>query len=157
VASGCDFSATGLALAYLGRYQARSWTIIDVGTSYRDFKGLTLAAVVRNVENRRAPHDPNQTTLGFNPSYHNPLGANANVSVTCSLKSPNSFRWQRKKRGLRSPSPYPDHGRRAKAPVANAPHAAIWASAFCQFPAPKATIKGLFVKIRRALVQCVTR
>ncbi|MFM7459916.1 MAG: hypothetical protein ACKO15_03635, partial [Burkholderiales bacterium] len=70
----------------LGRCQVRSWTTIDIGTSYAGFKGFTLAAVIRNVENRRAPYDPNQTTLGFNPSYHNPLGANANVSVTYSFK-----------------------------------------------------------------------
>ena len=86
VASGCYLGATSLTLAYLGRCQVRAWTTIDVGTSYRGFKGFTLAAVVRNVENRRAPYDPNQTTLGFNPSYHNPLGANANVSVTYSFK-----------------------------------------------------------------------
>jgi iron complex outermembrane receptor protein len=86
VASGCYLSSTSLTLAYLGRCQVRSWTTIDVGTSYTGFKGFTLAAVVRNVENRRAPYDPNQTTLGFNPSYHNPLGANANVSVTYRFK-----------------------------------------------------------------------
>ncbi|MFN7475996.1 MAG: TonB-dependent receptor plug domain-containing protein [Burkholderiales bacterium] len=86
VASGCYLGSTSLTLAYLGRCQVRSWTTIDVGTSYTGFKRFTLAAVVRNVENRRAPYDPNQTTLGFNPSYHNPLGANANVSVTYSFK-----------------------------------------------------------------------
>ncbi len=86
VASGCYLSSTGLTLAYLSRCQVRAWTTIDVGTSYKGIKNVTLAAVIRNVENRRAPYDPNQTTLGFNPSYHNPLGANANVSVTYRFK-----------------------------------------------------------------------
>ncbi len=86
VASGCYLSSTSLTLAYIGRCQVRAWTTIDVGTSYSGIKNTTIALVIRNVENRKAPYDPNQTTLGFNPSYHNPLGANANLAVTYNFK-----------------------------------------------------------------------
>ncbi len=86
VASGCYLGATSLTLAYLGRCQVRAWSTIDIGTTYSGLKNTTIALVIRNVESRRAPYDPNQTTLGFNPSYHNPLGANANLAVTYRFK-----------------------------------------------------------------------
>lgn len=86
VASGCYLGSTSLTLAYLGRCQVRSWGTIDVGTTYAGIKNTRIALVIRNVESRRAPYDPNQTTLGFNPSYHNPLGANANLSVSYTFK-----------------------------------------------------------------------
>lgn len=86
VASGCYLASTSLSLAYIGRCQVRAWSTIDVGTSYKGIKSTTIALVIRNVESRRAPYDPNQTTLGFNPSYHNPLGANANLAVTYRFK-----------------------------------------------------------------------
>ncbi len=84
--NGCYLGTTSATLAYLGRCQVASWTTHDIGTSYRGFKNLTLAAVVRNIENKKAPYDPNQTTLGFNPTYHNPYGANINLSATYRFK-----------------------------------------------------------------------
>ncbi len=86
VASGCYLGATSATLAFLGRCQVAAWMTHDVGLTYRGFKNWTIATVVRNIENRKAPYDPNQTTLGFNPTYHNPYGANGNVSVTYRFK-----------------------------------------------------------------------
>jgi iron complex outermembrane receptor protein len=37
---------------------------------------------VRNVFNRAAPYDPNQVTLGFNPTFHNPYGRYLQFSMS---------------------------------------------------------------------------
>jgi iron complex outermembrane recepter protein len=82
VANGCYLATTSLTLAYLGRCQVAAWKTVDIGTTYRGVKNLAIGLVVRNIENKRPPYDPNQTTLGFNPTYHNPQGANATLSAT---------------------------------------------------------------------------
>ncbi len=82
----CYLSATSTTLAYLGRCRVKSWTTVDIGGSYTGLKNWTFSAVLRNVEDKRAPYDPNQTTLGFNPSFHNPLGQNLNLSATYRFK-----------------------------------------------------------------------
>lgn len=84
-ANGCYLSSTSATLAFLGRCQVKAWSTIDIGGDYREIKNTRISLVVRNVENRKAPYDPNQTTLGFNPTYHNPLGANFSLNVTYSF------------------------------------------------------------------------
>ena len=86
VANGCYLGPTSLTLAFLGRCQVRAWTTVDIGADYREIKNTRISLVVRNIENKRAPYDPNQTTLGFNPTYHNPLGSNFSMNVTYSFK-----------------------------------------------------------------------
>jgi iron complex outermembrane recepter protein len=81
VANGCYLTATSATLAYLGQCKVKPLTTVDVGVTYNGIKDATIALVVRNIENKKAPYDPNQTTLGFNPTYHNPLGANAQLTV----------------------------------------------------------------------------
>ncbi|MBL8521331.1 MAG: TonB-dependent receptor [Betaproteobacteria bacterium] len=81
VASGCYLASTSLTLAFLGRCQVRAWRTIDIGADYRGLKNWYFSAVVRNIENKKAPYDPNQTTLGFNPTYHNPQGSNMSLTA----------------------------------------------------------------------------
>jgi iron complex outermembrane recepter protein len=82
VANGCYLTPTSATLAFLGQCKVQPWKTVDIGGSISPVKQLTVSLVVRNVENKRAPYDPNQTTLGFNPTYHNPQGANATLSAT---------------------------------------------------------------------------
>jgi iron complex outermembrane recepter protein len=82
VANGCYLAPTSATLAYLGQCKVKPWTTIDIGGSLTVIKPLTVSLVIRNIENKKAPYDPNQTTLGFNPTYHNPQGANATLSAT---------------------------------------------------------------------------
>ena len=82
----CYLSATSPSLAYLGRCQVKAWTTVDIGGSYNGLRNWVFSAVLRNIEDKRAPYDPNQTTLGFNPSFHNPLGQNLNLSATYRFK-----------------------------------------------------------------------
>ncbi len=77
----CYLSSVGLTRAFLGRCQVAAWLTNDIGVSYRGIKNLTVSMVIRNIENKQAPYDPNQGTLGFNPSFHNPYGANAQLAV----------------------------------------------------------------------------
>jgi iron complex outermembrane recepter protein len=86
VANGCYLAPTSPTLAYLGRCQVDSLNTIDVGLTYRGVKNLGLSLLVRNIENRKAPYDPNQTTLGFNPTFHNPLGSNVTLTATYRFK-----------------------------------------------------------------------
>lgn len=86
VASGCYLAATSATLAYLGQCKVRAWQTLDLGGRYNFNKKLSVSGVIRNVENKKAPYDPNQTTLGFNPTYHNPLGANASFTVNYRFK-----------------------------------------------------------------------
>jgi iron complex outermembrane recepter protein len=86
VANGCYLSPTSPTLAYLGRCQVRALKTIDVGLTYRGVKNLALSLIVRNIENRKAPYDPLQTTLGFNPTFHNPLGSNVTLSANYRFK-----------------------------------------------------------------------
>lgn len=82
VANGCYLTPTSATLAYLGQCKVRAWRTLDIGGTYTLTKGLSVSLVVNNAENKKAPYDPNQTTLGFNPTYHNPQGANATLSAT---------------------------------------------------------------------------
>jgi iron complex outermembrane recepter protein len=86
VANQCYLAPTSPTLAYLGRCQVDSLTTIDVGASYRGIKNLSVSLLVRNIENRKAPYDPGQTTLGFNPTFHNPFGSNINLSANYRFK-----------------------------------------------------------------------
>jgi iron complex outermembrane recepter protein len=86
VANGCYLAPTSLTLAYLGQCKVKPLTTVDVGVTYIGIKDATIGLVVRNIENKKAPYDPNQTTLGFNPTYHNPLGANAQLTVGYKFK-----------------------------------------------------------------------
>lgn len=82
VGSNCYLSSVSATLAYLGQCKVREFKTIDIGGSWNINKKLAVSGVIRNIENRKAPYDPNNTTLGFNPTYHNPQGANGSVSVT---------------------------------------------------------------------------
>jgi iron complex outermembrane receptor protein len=86
VASGCYLSSTSLTLKYIGRCQVRAWSTIDIGGAYRGLKNWTFSGVIRNVEDKRAPFDPNQTTLGFNPTFHNPYGAMISLTAAYRFK-----------------------------------------------------------------------
>ncbi|MBL8524523.1 MAG: TonB-dependent receptor [Betaproteobacteria bacterium] len=86
VASGCYLAASSAALAFMGQCKVRPWQTLDLGGRYNITKALTVSGVIRNVENKNAPYDPNQTTLGFNPTYHNPYGANGSFTVTYKFK-----------------------------------------------------------------------
>ncbi|HEY9100533.1 TonB-dependent receptor [Chitinimonas sp.] len=59
-----------------------SWTTVDLGLTYKGVKNLTLTAVMRNVANRKAPYDPDNTTLGYNPGFHNPYGRYLNLGAS---------------------------------------------------------------------------
>ena len=82
----CYLSSASLTLAYLGRCQVKAWTTLDIGGSYTGLKNWVFSGVLRNIENKRAPYDPNQTTLGFNPSFHNPLGEALTLTATYRFK-----------------------------------------------------------------------
>jgi iron complex outermembrane recepter protein len=86
VANGCYLAPTSPTLAYLEQCKVKPWTTIDIGGSITVIKPLTISLVVRNIENKKAPYDPNQATLGFNPTYHNPFGANAALTATYKFK-----------------------------------------------------------------------
>jgi iron complex outermembrane recepter protein len=86
VASNCYLGGTSLTLAYLGQCKVKPWQTLDLGMTWEGIKNLSVSAVIRNVENKSAPYDPNQTTLGFNPTYHNPLGANGQFTISYKFK-----------------------------------------------------------------------
>ncbi|GAB3248403.1 TonB-dependent receptor plug domain-containing protein [Chitinimonas naiadis] len=64
-----------------GACRVGSWTTVDLGVVYKGVKNLTLSAVMRNVANRKAPYDPDNTALGYNPGFHNPYGRYLNVGA----------------------------------------------------------------------------
>lgn len=82
----CYLGATSATLAYLGRCYVRAWNTVDVGVTWKGIKNLTASVMVRNVGNIAAPYDPNQTTLGFNPSFHNPYGRYLQVGMSYKFK-----------------------------------------------------------------------
>ena len=86
VTSGCYLGATSATRVFLGQCKVRPWQTLDIGGRYNVTKALTVSGVIRNVENKNAPYDPNQTTLGFNPTYHNPYGAYGSFTVTYKFK-----------------------------------------------------------------------
>jgi iron complex outermembrane receptor protein len=64
----------------------KSWHTLDLGVTYRGIRNLTIAGIVRNVNDKAAPFDPDNTSLGFNPSFHNPYGRYFNVALTYKFK-----------------------------------------------------------------------
>jgi iron complex outermembrane receptor protein len=70
--------------SYLNEYHCRikPWTTVDLHFGYTGVKNLELRFSVRNIEDKAAPLDPNNTTLGFNPSFHNPYGRYFTISAT---------------------------------------------------------------------------
>lgn len=73
--NGCFASAATVA-AIGGQCEVDSWSTVDASVTYTGFKNLSLSLLARNIFTRDAPYDPNQTTLGFNPTFHNPYGLN---------------------------------------------------------------------------------
>ena len=78
----CYLGATSLTLAFLGRCHVEAFETWDVGASWTGIKNLKVGVLVRNVTNKAAPYDPNQPTLGFNPTFANPYGRYMQLSVS---------------------------------------------------------------------------
>ena len=83
--SGCYVSAATVA-AIGGQCEVDSWTTVDASVTYTGFKNLTMSLLARNIGSRDAPYDPNQTTLGFNPTFHSPQGLNFVFTVGYKFK-----------------------------------------------------------------------
>ncbi|MEP7157442.1 MAG: TonB-dependent receptor [Betaproteobacteria bacterium] len=82
--SGCYASAA--TQAAIGGCEVGSYTTGDVSATYTGIKNVSLTMLVRNIFSRDAPYDPNQTTLGFNPTYHNPYGRMFNFTASYKFK-----------------------------------------------------------------------
>ena len=83
--SGCFASAATVA-AIGGKCEVDSFATIDAGLTYTGVKAVTATLLVRNITSRDAPYDPNQTTLGFNPTFHSPQGTNFVLTVAYRFK-----------------------------------------------------------------------
>jgi iron complex outermembrane recepter protein len=70
-----------------GLCQIKSWATMDANVSYNGIKDLTLRLVVRNITDKKPPFDFNaNTTLGYNTSFHNPLGIYPTLSASYKFK-----------------------------------------------------------------------
>jgi outer membrane receptor protein involved in Fe transport len=67
--------------AYLASYRCRirSWTTPDLLLRYTGVNNLELGFAVRNIGDKAAPLDPQNTSLGYNSTFHNPYGRNFSV------------------------------------------------------------------------------
>ncbi len=72
--NGCFASVANVAI--IGSCEVPSFSTIDAGVTFTGIKDLTLTLLVRNITGKDAPFDPNQATLGFNPTFHSPQGVN---------------------------------------------------------------------------------
>lgn len=77
-ASGCGTAAFE---ALEPTCRIKPWTTTDIGVTWRGVKNLNVSGIVRNVDDKNAPFDPDNTSLGFNPSFHNPYGRHFTLSV----------------------------------------------------------------------------
>lgn len=75
-------ASVALATAFGGDCKVRAWRTWDLGVTYKGIKNLTVSGLLRNVGDKAAPFDPNNTTLGFNPAFHNPYGRYLQVGMT---------------------------------------------------------------------------
>ncbi len=82
----CYLVPTSATLAALGECYVHAWETYDLGVAYKGIRNLKVGVLVRNIFNRAAPYDPNQTTLGFNPTFANPYGRYMQASVTYTFK-----------------------------------------------------------------------
>ena len=82
----CYLSATSATRAYLGECFVSAWETYDLGVAYKGIRNLTVGFQVLNVFDKAAPYDPNQTTLGFNPTFHNPYGRYFQASISYKFK-----------------------------------------------------------------------
>jgi iron complex outermembrane receptor protein len=82
----CYLSSTGATLRFLGECYVKAWETYDLGVSWKGIRNLTISGLVRNVRDTPAPYDPNQTTLGFNPRFHNPYGRYFQVGFNYKFK-----------------------------------------------------------------------
>ena len=82
----CYLSPTSATRAYLGECYVSSWETYDLGVAFKGLRNLTLGFQIRNVMDKAAPYDPNQTTLGFNPIFHNPYGRYFQATVSYKFK-----------------------------------------------------------------------
>ncbi|HUQ29125.1 MAG TPA: TonB-dependent receptor [Usitatibacter sp.] len=84
--SGCYLATTGATFQYLGECYVKEWGTYDLGVSYKGIRNLEFGVLVRNVKDTPAPYDPNQPTLGFNPTHHNPYGRYWQFSLSYKFK-----------------------------------------------------------------------
>jgi len=59
---------------------------MDAGVTYTGLRNLSVSLQARNIFSRDAPYDPNQTTLGFNPTFHSGQGTNFALNVSYKFK-----------------------------------------------------------------------
>ena len=83
--NGC-FSSAATVAAIGGNCEVDSWRTVDASVTYTGIKNLSLSLLARNIGSRDAPYDPNQTTLGFNPTFHSPQGLNFALSASYKFK-----------------------------------------------------------------------
>lgn len=79
---GCFFPASRLTSPDC---RVKPWTTLDLGLTYTGIKNLRMGLLVRNIQNKQAPFDPDYsstTSRGFNPNYHNPLGRYYTVNLS---------------------------------------------------------------------------
>ncbi|MEH6459067.1 TonB-dependent receptor plug domain-containing protein [Chitinimonas sp. JJ19] len=82
---GDGVSGCGGIAAYQAMFpdcKVHSWTTFDLGMTYTGVKNLTIGGTLRNVFDRDAPYDPDNTTIGYNPGFHNPYGRYLSLSAT---------------------------------------------------------------------------
>jgi iron complex outermembrane recepter protein len=82
----CYLGSTSATLAFLGRCYVEAFETWDAGVTWTGFKNLKVGVLVRNLTNKAAPYDPNQTTRGFNPTFHNPYGRYLQFNVSYKFK-----------------------------------------------------------------------
>ncbi len=81
-----SFSATGscdstlINAGYEDLCRIKAWKTADVSVSYKGFKGIRLAATLRNIAGAKPPLNPNETEIGFTSSTGNPYGRYLSVT-----------------------------------------------------------------------------
>ncbi|APV50215.1 hypothetical protein BWI17_11270 [Betaproteobacteria bacterium GR16-43] len=83
---GCSFSATQITDPSC---RVKPWTTVDVGVVWSGLKNLQLGLLVRNLQDRPAPYDPNfsvTTAQGFNAQFHNALGRYYTMNASYKFK-----------------------------------------------------------------------
>jgi len=83
---GCFFTPNQLVDADC---RVKPWTTVDVGVTWTGIRNLTLGLLIRNIQDRPAPFDPNfevTTATGYNAQFHNALGRYYTANVSYKFK-----------------------------------------------------------------------
>jgi iron complex outermembrane receptor protein len=83
---GTPYETCALAGIYDDGCTIKAWSTWNLYVQHEPIKNLALSVSIQNVQDKQPPFDGHQSTIMFNPTYHNPYGRYWTLSASYRFK-----------------------------------------------------------------------